>query len=167
MKFRVMPSMVCSLMILASCATPYGEVGYMGGYEANWLSPDVLSVDVSGNGFTTDQRVRDYALLQAAQRAQQAGYKYFITITNLNQGKVDTFYTPPSATTTTTANVYGNSVYATSNTTTSGGVQQIYKPGRSLMVRMYHDVPTGYLPGQYYVVEEVATTLGAKYLPKK
>jgi hypothetical protein len=167
MKFRVVPSLMCSLMLLASCATPYGEEGYMGGYEANWLSPDVLSVEVSGNAFTTDQRVRDYALLQAAQRAQQAGYKYFTTITNLNQGKVNTVYLPPSATTTTTANVRGSSVYATSNTTMSGGVQQIYKPGRSLMVRMYREVPAGYLPGQYYVVEEVATALGTKYLPKK
>lgn len=167
MKAGFIASLAGALFLAASCATPYGETGYSGGYESNWLAPDVLSVDVSGNGFTSDQRVKDYALLQAAERGQQAGYKYFTMLRNDNQGGVDTYYTPPTATTTTTANAYGNSLYATSNTTTTGGVQQVYKPGRAMVVRMHREVPEGYLPGQYFAIDEILSTIGVKYLPKK
>lgn len=150
-------------LLITGCATPYQEMGYSGGFESNWLAPDVLTVDVKGNGFTDDRRVKDYALLQAAERAQEAGYRYFTIISNKNNGHQDQFYIPPTSTTTTTGVVTENSFTAKSTTTTTGGVEQIYKPARSIVVRMFRNVPPGYLPGQYCDVTKILGTLGQKY----
>ena len=150
---------------LLGCATPYGETGWSGGYESNWLAPDVLAVTVRGNGYTSDQTVKEHALLQAAERAQQFGFEYFTTISNEDRGKLQTYYSPPTATTTISPSPYNNRVEAT--TTVSGGVEQIYKPARGLVVRMHKVPPKDYLQGQYYSVAQVLAELGPKYLERK
>ncbi len=143
----------------AAACTPYAEMGFAGGFESNWLAPDVLSVYVAGNGYTSDQRIRDYSLLQAAERGEAAGYKYFTVVQNQNRGGTETYWTPQTSTT--TGSVSGNTFNA--QTTTSGGPETVYKPARGLVVRMYHDPPPGYVSGQYYDISELMTTLGARY----
>ncbi len=118
-------------------------MGYSGGFESNWVGPDVLSVEVRGNGFTSDVVVREYSLLQAAEKARETGFTHFTMLDVEDKGKTNTYFD-----------------------TTNGEVsaQSIYKPSRGIVVRMYEDIPSGFHQSQYFVVSEVLSTLGAKHI---
>jgi hypothetical protein len=151
--------------VLVACATPYAETGYMGGYDANWVAPNVLAVSVRGNGYTNQSRVRDYAMLQASERAIEAGYRYFVIGDLRDASSRDSYYTPPSATTTTTGSFYGNSYYGTSRTNVSGGYSTpVFRPGQDTRFVMFEDVPEGYRAGQYFDAEAVIAELGPRYI---
>lgn len=150
---------------LASCATPYAPMGYAGGFESNWLSPNTLSVTVMGNGFTNARRVREMALVQSAERARESGYCYFVFGGSVNQSSVTQTYMPGSTTTTTTGTVTGNSFYGTSTTSGGGYYMPVFRPGETLTVRMFSSPPPGFRPGQYYDVAQIINgEIGARYL---
>jgi hypothetical protein len=147
---------------LLGCATGYHPMGFMGGFESNWLSPNVLSVTVMGNGFTNPGRVREMALLQSAERARESGYCYFVFVKSDDRSSVA--YIPQGTTTETTGTVTGNSFNATS-TTSGGGYTPIFRPGEALTVAMFTSPPPGYRPGQFFDVAQIINgELGARYL---
>lgn len=147
---------------LLGCATGYHPTGFMGGFESNWLSPNVQSVTVLGNGFTNQRRVREMALLQAAERARETGYCYFVFLNSADRSSVA--YIPQGTTTQTTGTVSGNSFNATS-TTSGGGYTPIFRPGVALTVAMFASPPPGYRAGQFYDVAQIINgELGTRYL---
>ena len=75
-----------SVILLSSCATSYQSEGMTGGYVDTQLSETLWKVSVNGNGYTSQSKVGDYALLRASQLTIDKGYKYFI-IANQNQDK--------------------------------------------------------------------------------
>ncbi len=138
------------LFFVAGCATPYQPVGLGGGYSETQLAPDVFRVNVRGNGYTSNERAQDFALLRAAELTLQHGFKYFAIIDESSSTDVSTYSTPGSSQTTGsstgTANVYGN--YGTyqgtySGTTTYNPPQtyNIHKPRSSISVRCFADKP--------------------------
>lgn len=152
-------------VLLAGCATPYAPMGYAGGYEANWLSPNTLSVTVLGNGFTDSRRVREMALVQSAERARESGYCYFIFGGSVDQSSVTQTYMPGATTTNTTGTIVGNTYYGTSTSYGGGYYTPVFRPGETLHVHMFASPPPGYRPGQYYDVREIISgDLGARYL---
>ena len=112
-------------------STPYQPMGFKGGYENTQLDKNVFEVTFSGNGLTSRQRVRDFAMLRSAELTIQNGYKYFISINENTSSTQHTYVTPQTSTTDTNLSgsaytsgntTYGNA-YGTSNTTTYGGQQ--------------------------------------------
>jgi len=61
------------LAVLASCATPYQEMGFTGGYETRNLGGGVVSVHVRVNGYSTDGAALEYAYRRAGEVCP-AGY---------------------------------------------------------------------------------------------
>lgn len=154
-----------SFGLLAGCATPYQPMGYAGGYQSNWVSPNTLSVTVMGNGFTDSNRVREMALVQSAERARESGFCYFIFGGAVDQSSVTQTYMPGSTTTTTTGTVVGNSFYGTSTSYGGGYYMPVFRPGETLMVHMFTTPPPGYRPGQFFSVQEIISgEIGARYL---
>lgn len=160
--------LVSGLLALVACATPYAPMGYAGGFESNWLSPNVLSVTVMGNGFTNGARVREMALVQSAERARESGYCYFVFGSSLDRSSVTQTYMPGTTTTTTTGTVTGNNFYGTSRSTGGGYYMPVFRPGERLTVVMFASPPPGYRPGQYYDVEQIITgEIGSRYLSEE
>ena len=155
-----------SLLGLTACATPYGEMGFAGGYQSTWLAPDVLSVSVRGNGYTSQQRVQDYTLLQAAERAMESGYTHFVVGDRQDASSRDSTWVSTPTTTTTTGTLYGNSYVGTSTTTGGGYNMQVFRPGQDVVFRMFDEEPAGYRPGQFFVVRDVYDALAPEYIGK-
>ena len=57
---------VALMLGLTGCATEYHRSGLTGGFSETRLAPDLYRVYFAGNGFSTDERTQDFALLRAA-----------------------------------------------------------------------------------------------------
>lgn len=125
--------------LLTACATAFQPKGATGGYETTAFAPDTYEVVFRGNGYTTEQRARDFALLEAADLTLSKDFQYFQIAGGGSRSKTQALYLPQY--TTTSATAYGNTVVA--HTTSSGGFPIAFrKPIVDLMVRMYHEKPT-------------------------
>ena len=69
-----------SVILLSSCATSYQSEGMTGGYVDTQLSETLWKVSVNGNGYTSQSKVGDYALLRASELTIDKGYKYFMNL---------------------------------------------------------------------------------------
>jgi hypothetical protein len=49
----------------------------LGGYSDTALAPDVYKISFGGNGYTTQERATDFAVLRAAELTLSHGYRYF------------------------------------------------------------------------------------------
>jgi len=74
--FRVLLAAVVAVG-LASCATPYAQQGFTGGFNVQELRPDVFRVSFQGNGYTTRETVQVYWLYRCAQLALEKGFNGF------------------------------------------------------------------------------------------
>ena len=70
---------------LCSCATPYQEMGYLGGYKDIRLDSNTVSVSFEGNGGTPRQTVETYLLYRCAEVTRDAGYDYFVILNQLTE----------------------------------------------------------------------------------
>lgn len=115
---------LCCIVSITSCATPYQPYGITGGYKETPLAPDVVRITVEGNGYTSRDRVQDFALLRAAEMALQSGYPYFVVINERNDTSTGSFTTAGSSYTSGSVYGVGNSAYYSGSTT--------YVPGQTL-----------------------------------
>ncbi len=65
------------LTTFVSCATPYQPIGPRGGYSETKIQKEIYDISFQGNSYTYPLRVRDFALLRAAEIATNADYRYF------------------------------------------------------------------------------------------
>lgn len=79
---------LCALL-LCSCASGYGPNAGMGGVDAKMIGPGEGVIVVSGNGFTSAQRVQDMLMLKAAEMTKEAGHQRFTLLTIEDQGALD------------------------------------------------------------------------------
>ena len=81
---RFLPALV-TLAVLTGCATPYQQKGFRGGFSETRLESNVFRVTFRGNGYTSEERAADYALLRSAELALENGFGYFV-ITDKSMG---------------------------------------------------------------------------------
>lgn len=70
---------VAALFLIASltgCATAYQAKGFTGGFSEDWQSERSVVVTFNGNGFTSAERVEQYATIRASELALERGYPY-------------------------------------------------------------------------------------------
>ena len=65
------------ITVLSSCVTIYKPEGVGGGYAVVALGGDRYRIDVRGTGFTGMQRIRDIAMVKAADIALSKNFGYF------------------------------------------------------------------------------------------
>ncbi|MGA2976521.1 MAG: hypothetical protein ABSF77_14530 [Spirochaetia bacterium] len=129
-------------LVLVSCATTYQPAGYTGGYRDFHASNEQYFVYFEANGYTDAQTAYQFFLTRAAEIALNNGYPYFYILQSQDISRTETYYTPGTAQTTITSNVYrtysryGNigyldtSVYSTAVTTyTPPQAYYVNKPG--------------------------------------
>ena len=132
---------VASLFIITSC-TSYQPSGFTGGYRDTQLGESIFQISFRGNGYTSKQRVDDFALLRAAEKCMEVGYPFFIVRQSSADVRQGSFTTPTQSRTTGTANVYGNQVYGSARTTTTGGDTITYsKHSATLIIECFRERP--------------------------
>ncbi len=135
--------LVISLSLLAGCATPYQSNSFLGGYSETQLAPDVFRIRFRGNAFTSMDRAQDFALLHAADLAQQHGYLYFAVVDESNSTTVSTFTTPGQSSSSCSGYVSSGGSFSYSGTTTyyPGQTYNFYKPNTGLLIRCFVQKP--------------------------
>jgi hypothetical protein len=156
-----------NLIAAALAFLAVGCTTYQDGASSHWPRPDVLIVSGSGNGYTSDEAVAEFVMLQAAERALQSNYYYFVLLDSADTSRTTTGYMNTPRTTTT--NAFGTGNYYSATSTTTGGITAypIYFPGMEAAFQMFEDVPPGFRPGQYFSAVDVYNDLGPKHLGDK
>lgn len=153
--FILIAAIVASL--LAGCATSYQDQSWTGGFTETQLDENVWQVNFNGNGYTSLERVRDFALLRSAEIALTNGYPYF-AVMDENASERNSSFTTQS-----TTNAYGScmggmcSGYAT---TTPGQTYNVKKHGNSRVVVMLNEKPE---QGFVYNARMVFDSMVGKY----
>jgi hypothetical protein len=158
--------LVLIIFVIIGCtSTKYQPLGRTGGYENTQLDENIFEVTFWGNGYTSSQRVRDFAMLQSAELTVQNGYTYFVPINENTSSTQHTVVTPQTSTTNTnisgSANTFGNTTYGnaygTSNTTTYGGQQMIFnKPTTRMRIICLKNKPNDVLSyNAYFIIKSI------------
>jgi hypothetical protein len=130
--------------LLFGCATPYGSSGLLGGYSDTALAPDVYRISFQGNGYTSQERTQDFAVLRAADLTLSHGYRYFAIINQTEGGRSGVMNMPGQAYTYVNAQQYGNVVYGSAHTTyIPGATIPFFFPNSGLMIRCFRERPDG------------------------
>ena len=164
MKMRNYIALAVSGSLMAACATAYQSSGFAGGFKDTQLAPDVFRVSFSGNSFTSNDRVQDFALLRAAELTLGNNAMYFAVMSTADQSRTDTYVSPGSAYTTGTASAYGNTAsYSGTTTYTAPQMHTYFKPGVGMMIRTFQIKPEGsFAFDANFIVNSIRT----KYLIK-
>lgn len=102
-------------LILFSC-TSYAPKGLAGGFVETQLNATTWKINVNGNGFTSNTRVDDYALLRASELTIENGYKYFL-VTSSSQDVKKNKVKLSDGTSRTTGTINGGLISATTTDT--------------------------------------------------
>jgi hypothetical protein len=120
---RPLPAIIVLGALLASCATPYGEMGPLGGVRGSRISEDVAQITASGNAYTDADTIQRFALRRAAEETVLDGFDLFRIIGRGDQTRTGTQ---------TTAFATGRYNWATG----FGYSMPVVKPGETLMIKM-------------------------------
>jgi len=157
---RLLP-VVGSIVIasLASCATPYGSIGLLGGVDATPITSDSEMIVAQGNGFTESSRVQQFVLLKSAQDCLARGFAKFAFVSSQDTSKSSAIIVPGQTYSNTTITGFGNTATAnTTSCTTPGSVTPIFKPGATVIVKFFKaDDPNG---ATGLDAQEIANNLG-------
>lgn len=142
MKTSVQIFVIVATALFSGCATSYQSNGFTGGYTETQLAPDVFRVAFRGNGYTSQQRAQDFAMLRAAELALQRDFTHLAVVDERSSTTAHSFTTSGHATTTGTASVYGNRATYSGNTTyTPGQTHTFYKPETGIVVQFFKSKP--------------------------
>jgi hypothetical protein len=121
-------------IFLAGCSTKYQEMGFTGGVSAQRMTSEVVRISARGNGYTSNTKIQDYALLKAAETTKEMGGTHFAVISAADATRVGTGVAQTS--------VNGNLV---TTTYTTGSTDTFIKPGQDAYIRVLR-FPQGSTP---------------------
>src|SRR5207247_10009882 len=108
------------------------------------LAPDLYRISFQGNGYTSQERTQDFAVLRAAELTLSHGNRYFAIINQTEGGSSGVINMPGQAYTYVNAQQYGNMVYGTAHTTyIPGATIPFFLPRSGLMIRCFNQRPEG------------------------
>lgn len=137
-------SVACAL---CACATPYQEMGVLGGVQAVRITEDTAQIRASGNAYTDPDTIQRYALRRAAEETVADGFDLF---------RIDTVMDRTAA---------GSASMALANGGrrgfwASGFSAPIIKPGQTIMIKMLRGARPDPMPDGEYDAHEVLKYLG-------
>jgi hypothetical protein len=130
-------------------------MGFTGGVRAEPVMTDVYRIIARGNGYTSADRVQDFALLKAAETTLEAGGNYFVIVSESDRTNVVTGTTPGTAQT----NVIGNTAFTTY---TPGSTYTFVKPGQAVLIRVLRLAPNQPPPSGAFPAQDIANTIGPR-----
>jgi hypothetical protein len=64
-------------LMLAGCATPYQEMGLLGGVSAARIDEHTVQIRAQGNGYTDVAKIQTFVMLRAAEETVKDGFDGF------------------------------------------------------------------------------------------
>lgn len=141
----------CAALALAGCATPYQEMGMLGGVQATQISSDTFQITARGNGYTDPDTVQRYALRKAAETTLSSGFDLFLIAGDADRNVRG-------------ANTFGSWGGGWGSSTS----WQMLKPGQTLMVKMLKGPAPDPMPPGMFDAREVSKYLSqGTYVPPR
>jgi len=160
MSFTVRVAAIAAVAALAGCATPYQQMGLLGGVSATQIDGSTIRITGRGNAVTDAAQINNYVLLRAAEETLARGYDLFQVVSDRDATRHEVF----NLTTTTSQPVFG---VTPGGMPVSGFARETEntpiaytKPGEDIMVRMYHGAMPSPAPTDVYSAREVIAYLG-------
>lgn len=130
------------VLLLTSCATTYGPEGsFSGGYSEIKLNDRTYQITFNGNAYTSQSKVKRFALRRAAELTIQNGGTHFIILTNNTAVETSTHTQPTTVTTHGTSTYMGHGIGTGSYLGVSGvGMTDSYttiNPGSTYQMHEY------------------------------
>ncbi len=144
---------VMAVLIFLTACTGYRTYGMFGGFGEQRLSNNIYHVYVLGNGYTSQERVAELALLRAADIAVQNNMNYFV-ISRKDGGDIN-----PQATTQMTSN---NKV---STLVYQGRKYYLTTPSSDNIIILFKNQPN-VANNVIYNAQKICDTLGKDYVAK-
>lgn len=141
-------------LLLAGCATQYGEMGFAGGVRADQMTATTYRIVSRGNGYTDGTTIADFAMRKAAETTLESGNEWFVILGERDRSSTELMTSTTPQTTYGQVTSYGNT--ATFNTTSYGGgtsVSEVFKPGQDVMI----EVGRGQRPARAFDATETLT----------
>ena len=141
-------AIVAALTALAvsGCATPYQEMGALGGVQATRITNDTAQITARGNGYTDPDTIQRYALRRAAEETISDGFDLFHINSDLDRTR-------------TGSESYG---YATGNRYSVWGssfTMPIIKPGETFIIKMFKGPAPNPMPDGLFDAHDVLAHL--------
>lgn len=132
--------LICAFfgLLVAGCATAYQAKSFTGGFSETRLGDNVFEVNFRGNGYTSRERARDFALLRSSEVTLESGYRYFAILDSDNSASLSSYTTP----THTQMQAYSTGNYAYGTATTTGGQTHfVSKPTNHFVIMCFEEKP--------------------------
>lgn len=117
------------ILICMGCSTPYQNMGFSGGVEAQQMTAHTFRIVARGNAYTSPTVIQDYVALKAAETTVQQGGTHFIVVSAADASRSDQIVTGGTAHTTFNGN------FATTTYSPPERIN-IYKPGQDAYIRV-------------------------------
>jgi len=152
------------ILSLVGCATIYRPLGFTGGYSSTTLDKNLIRVSFNGNGYTSVERVLDFAFLRSAELCTYRSFKFFVVVDSNTYISNSCYITP--TTTRTTGQIrlhpYSNSASVSTRSRTYGGqVYNISKPKVMLVILCFEERPD--LDATIFNAEFIKESIRSKY----
>ncbi len=147
------PRVLAFLLTLSACATPYQEMGLLGGVEAHRISSDTAQIVAKGNAYTDASVIQRYVLRKAAEETLADGFDYF----DISSGNDESQHGSVGS-------AYGGGRFSSAWFLTSSW--EMIKPGQTILIRMLHAPAPEPLPPNVFNAHEVKDNLSkGSYVP--
>jgi hypothetical protein len=151
---------ILTAFVVSGCATTYQPYSYFGGggYKDVQLGENIFKVTVEANGYTSQSKAADLALLRAAELTAQHDFRYFVVVSVADTSSGMTYQTP--TTTNATVSTRGNTAYGTAQTY-GGQTFFVVFPTPSLTILCFREKPD--IVGPAYEASFVSRSLKTQY----
>ena len=117
----------------------------------------MFKVSFTGNGYTSQERATDFALLRCAEVAKNNGFNYFAIVSDNTYSEESAYQQPTTSQSKST--VQGNSV-RTTTTTYGGQTYLISKPRTANTILCFKERPDGIFYDVKYIIPSIRNKYG-------
>jgi hypothetical protein len=140
------------VLIVVGC-TPYQDIGLMGGVEAQQVTATTFRIVARGNGYTSNTRIQDYALLKAAETTKAAGGTHF-AIVSAEDATVQ-------------QSLYLTQIGPRGSAFTTASIGSVAKPGQDTYIRVFALDPGQAAPQGTLLADEIIQFVGPRVKGEK
>jgi len=141
-------------LVMMSCATPYQQIGFGGGYYHQKLSDNRYVIGFRGNGFSSMSNAQKYTYRRTAEIGVQLGYRYFTIDAIADKSTSGTVNMGSTTTTTGQAYRMGSNVQFNATSTTQNNDIDYTKPRFEIQVTYFSRIPSYGRHMQIYSIEK-------------